>query len=178
MKETQTNSCSIINSNITAYKVAGIGVFGLYALGTNYFTVNNCYIYGGYNCVEFDGTAGSGSSPAGNLTFTNNRLINFSNSALYINNAGYYGASGNTYTNNVIDSCNGSATYGIYSDQETGATYASNKLFAAVYYGFYLTQPNYSSSTQALQIYNCFFTRYLSYGLYFLSGSTDRKSVV
>ena len=140
--------------------------FPLYLNNTNYITINNCYLYGGNYGAYIAGNNSSSSTPTGNLFFSNNKIVEFQNYAIFVNNTGGYGENNNAYSNNVIDSANNASAYGILTEYETGATYSGNKVLCKLGYGFYIYGPNNKSTAPLFQVDNNFFTKYTNYGIY------------
>jgi len=166
LEEYGSSYCSITNSNLLVTKGANSGSYPLYCYNVNYLTTNNCYIYGGFYGVFINGNATNSSSPLGNSTFSNNKVVEFQTYGFFIFNVSGYSIANNVYNSNTIDSSNNSSGYGFFTELETGATYSNNRVLASVANSFYINEPNYYGSTSPFQVYNSFVTGYSSYGIF------------
>jgi len=176
VSQSGTSNCSIINSNILTVNGGGSN-YNVQAQNTNYLNISNCYLYGGYFGFAFTGSSGTSSSPIGNLTFNNNRVIKFTQYGIYVTNSGYV-CENNTYSNNVFDSSNASSAYSIYSISEDGAAYKGNASYAATAYPAILENCNTYVSSKQYLVANNFLTNFSGYGIYLYVPSSSSNVLV
>ncbi|MDQ3073132.1 MAG: right-handed parallel beta-helix repeat-containing protein, partial [Bacteroidota bacterium] len=156
------------NCVIKSPSASGYPVYSNYATA---LTFKNCRISGGYyGLYLWD----YNNSSAGGHTLENNRITNFYYYGIY--NYAYYSLGHNKYLGNYIDSGNSGYTYQycILSYYENGSTFKNN-LFGTsgkVRYGSQIYSPNFSSSSDPVEISNNFFGGEY-YGVYLYVSATN-----
>jgi PKD repeat protein len=139
--------CTIKCPTISSY------IYDIYALdeeSSSYNTYTNNTITGGFYTMYLDG--GYYGTDYGYDLVKNNTIVNGYNYILYAQ-----GTTLNVYDGNYIDSLGYNYGYGVYSNDENGATYKNNDVAVVTNsnYGiWWITSPNYSTTSYDFNVYN------------------------